>query len=126
MESLESIDKLYYVLGFGILTFIGYKIIEKKKSFKLMLQYQVCVYGTAMYLLSLTIPNVFSGFPYELSDLENKKMVFHHLQKSNAALADLIDAVRNMVFITVLFFLSIIIKIIKNFKIEQTADSTIN
>jgi hypothetical protein len=83
MEFFEQLDRFYIQFGLLLVFAIGYFFVQRKNNFKLMLHYLLFVYGIAIMLLSLTIPHVFSGFPYDVSDLENKKRLLYHLQRNN-------------------------------------------
>lgn len=122
MSFLAEPDKFYIKIGVLIIFVIGYFIIQKKNNLKLTLQYVLYSYGIAILLLSLAIPHIFSGFPHDVSDLENKKKLLYHLQRNNDALAETTQAFRDLVFITFLFLVAIISKIIKHFKLENSAE----
>ncbi|WP_396191104.1 hypothetical protein [Flavobacterium sp.] len=122
MNFLVVIDTFYIKIAFLIIFIIGYLIIQKKNNLKLNLQYVLYSYGIAILLLSLSIPHVFSGFPLDVSDLENKKKLLYHLQRNNEALVETSQAFRDLVFITFLFLVAIISKIIKHFKLENSAE----
>lgn len=122
MNFLVGIDTFYIKIAFLIIFIIGYLIIQKKNNLKLNLQYVLYSYGIAILLLSLSIPHVFSGFPLDVSDLENKKKLLYHLQRNNEALVETTQAFRDLVFITFLFLVVIISKIIKHFKLENSAE----
>lgn len=119
MNFLVEIDKFYLKIGSLIIFIIGYLIIQRKNNLKLTLQYVLFSYGIAILLLSLSIPHIFSGFPNDISDLENKKRLLYHLKKNNDALVETTQAVRDLVFITFLFLVAIVSKIIKYFKLED-------
>jgi hypothetical protein len=119
MRFLEKIDLLYWVMGLLIVFIIGHLIIQRKNDLKLTLQYWLYSYGIAILLLSFRIPHVFQGFPYDVSDLENKKRLLYHLQRNNEALVQTTESIRHMALITFLFLISVINKIIKHFKMEQ-------
>ncbi|MCX6173062.1 MAG: hypothetical protein NT048_09545 [Flavobacterium sp.] len=121
MEFLEQLDRLYIHFGLYLVFAIGYFFVQRKNNFKLMLHYLLFVYGIAILLLSLTIPHVFSGFPYDVSDLENKKRLLYHLQRNNEALVQTTEAFRELIFITFLILVTVIAKIIKHFKIDNSA-----
>ena len=121
MNFLVELDKVYIKIGFLIIFIIGYLIIQRINNLKLTLQYVLYSYGIAILLLSLSIPHVFSGFPYDVSDLENKKRLLYHLQKNNDALVETTQAFRDLVFVTFLFLVAIISKIIKYLKLENSA-----
>lgn len=121
MNFLVELDKFYIKIGFLIIFCIGYLIIQRKNNLKLNLQYLLYSYGLAILLLSLSIPHVFSGFPHEVSDLENKEKLLYHLQRNNEALVETTQAFRDLVFITFLFLVAIISKIIKHFKLENSS-----
>uniref|UniRef100_UPI0040487B1B hypothetical protein n=1 Tax=Flavobacterium sp. TaxID=239 RepID=UPI0040487B1B len=61
-----------------------------------------------------------SGFPNDVSELENKKKLLYHLQKNNDTLVEITEAFRDLVLITFLFLVAIISKIIKYFKLENS------
>lgn len=121
MNFLVEIDTFYIKIGFLIIFIIGYLIIQRKNNLKLTLQYVLYSYGIAILLLSLAIPHIFSGFPHDVSDLENKKKLLYHLQRNNEALVETIQAFRDLVFITFLVLVAIISKIIKHFKLENSS-----
>ena len=121
MEFLEQLDRFYIHFGLLLVFAIGYFFVQRKNNFKLMLHYLLFVYGIAILLLSLTIPHVFSGFPYDVSDLENKKRLLYHLQRNNEALVQTTQAFRELIFITFLILVTVIAKIIKHFKIDNSA-----
>ncbi|WP_395043571.1 hypothetical protein [Flavobacterium sp.] len=121
MDFLEHFDKFYIKIGFLVVFFIGYLIITKKNNLKLTLQYMLYSYGIAILLLMLSIPHIFSGFPYDVSDLENKKKLLYHLQKNNEALIKTIEAFRDLVFITFMYLIAVISKIIKYFKLQNSS-----
>ncbi len=102
--------------------FVGYLIIQRKKNLKLTLQYLLFSYGISILLISFSIRHVFPGYPYEISDLENKKRLLYHLQKNNEALVQMTEAFRDMAFLTFIFLTAIISKIIKNFKIDNSVE----
>jgi len=122
MEFLEQLDRFYIQFGLLLVFAIGYFFVQRKNNFKLMLHYLLFVYGIAIMLLSLTIPHVFSGFPYDVSDLENKKRLLYHLQRNNEALVQTTEAFRELVFITFTILVTVIAKIIKHFKIDKSAE----
>ncbi|MFZ4672352.1 MAG: hypothetical protein ACOYLT_10100 [Flavobacterium sp.] len=122
MEFFEQLDRFYIQFGLLLVFAIGYFFVQRKNNFKLMLHYLLFVYGIAIMLLSLTIPHVFSGFPYDVSDLENKKRLLYHLQRNNEALVQTTEAFRELVFITFMILVTVIAKIIKHFKIDNSVE----
>jgi hypothetical protein len=122
MEFFEQLDRFYIQFGLLLVFAIGYFFVQRKNNFKLMLHYLLFVYGIAILLLSLTIPHVFSGFPYDVSDLENKKRLLYHLQRNNEALVQTTEAFRELVFITFMILVTVIAKIIKHFKIDNSVE----
>jgi hypothetical protein len=90
-------------------------------NLKLSLQYLLYSYGIAIALLSITIPTVFSGYPYDISDLENKKRLLYHLKKTNETLAETTETIRFMALLTFGTLLTVISKIIKYFKLDNSA-----
>ena len=122
MEFLEKLDTFYLKIGFLLVFVVGYLIIQRKKNLKLTLQYLLLSYGIAILLISFSIRHIFPGYPYEISDLENKKRLLYHLQKNNEALVQMTEAFRDMAFLTFIFLTSIISKIIKNFKIDNSVE----
>ena len=122
MDFLQKADQFYIEIGLLIIFIIGYLIIKRKNNLKLMLQYCTYSYGFAILMLSFTIRHIFSGYPYDISDLENKKMLLHHLKKNNEALIQLTDAFRDMAFLTFFLLILIISKIIKHFKIDDSVE----
>lgn len=122
MEFFEQLDRFYIQFGLLLVFAIGYFFVQRKNNFKLMLHYLLFVYGIAILLLSLTIPHVFSGFPYDVSDLENKKRLLYHLQRNNEALVQNTEAFRELVFITFMILVTVIAKIIKHFKIDNSVE----
>jgi len=99
---------------------IGYYFVQRMNDLKLTLQYLLYSYGIAILSLTITIPNVFQGYPFVISDLENKKTLLYHLQKNNDALADSIDTMKQIAFLTFSFLTAIISKIIKHYKLEDS------
>ena len=75
-----------------------------------------------MLLLSISIPHVFSGYPYDISDLENKKRLLYHLQKNNEAVVKTTESIRMMGFITFIFLLSSISNIVKYLKLDKSVE----
>ncbi|WP_298395610.1 hypothetical protein [Flavobacterium sp.] len=122
MNFLFELDTFNIKIGFLIIFIIGYLIIHRKNNLKLTLQYVLYSYGIAILLLSLSIPHIFSGFPNDISELENKKRLLYHLQRNNEALVETTQAFRDLVFITFLVLVAIISKIIKHFKLENSAE----
>ena len=122
MEFLEQLDTFYLKLGLLIVFYIGYLIIQRKKNLKSTLQYLLLSYGIAVLLISFSIRHIFPGYPYDISDLENKKRLLYHLQKNNEVLVQMTEAFRDMAFLTFIFSTSIISKIIKHFKIDNSAE----
>jgi hypothetical protein len=122
MDFLENIDKLYISLVIGIVYIIGEIIVQRKKSLKLTLKYRLTFYVIVIGIITISIPHVFLGFPYDISDLENKKMILYHLQTNNEALVRMTEAFREMFFITNIFAFSIIMPIIKYLKIDKTIE----
>ncbi len=122
MEFLEKLDTFYLKIGLLLVFVVGYLIIQRKKNLKLTLQYLLLSYGIAILLISCSIRHIFPGYPYEISDLENKKRLLYHLQKNNEALVQMTEAFRDMAFLTFIFLTSIISKIIKNFKIDNSVE----
>jgi len=122
MEFFEQLDRFYIQFGLLLVFAIGYFFVQRKNNFKLILHYLLFVYGIAILLLSLTIPHVFSGFPYDVSDLENKKRLLYHLQRNNEALVQTTEAFRELVFITFMILVTVIAKIIKHFKIDNSVE----
>ncbi|MGL2962736.1 hypothetical protein ACSVH2_02815 [Flavobacterium sp. RSB2_4_14] len=122
MDFLEGLDSFYLKIGLLIIFFIGYLIIQRKKDLKFTLQYLLLSYGIGILLISTSIIHIFPGYPYEISDLENKKRLLYHLQKNNEALAQMTEAFRDMAFLTFIMFTTIISKIIKHFKIDDSVE----
>ncbi len=122
MDFLEQIDTLYIKFGLMIVILIGHFIVTRQNNIKLLLQYHVYAYGIIILLLSLSIPHVFSSFPQDISDLENKKRLLYHLQRNNEALSQTTQAIREMCLVTFLVLVSVISKIIKLFKIEKSVE----
>ena len=122
MDFLEQIDTLYIKFGLMIVILIGHFIVARQNNIKLSLQYYLYAYGIIILLLSLSIPHVFSGYPQDISDLENKKRLLYHLQRNNEALSQTTQAIREMAFITFLLLVSVISKIIKYVKIDKSVD----
>ena len=122
MEFLEKLDTFYLKIGLLLVFVVGYLIIQRKKNLKLTLQYLLLCYGIAILLISFSIRHISPGYPYEISDLENKKRLLYHLQKNNEALVQMTEAFRDMAFLTFIFLTSIISKIIKNFKIDNSVE----
>ena len=122
MNFLEKLDTFYLKIGLLLVFFVGYLIIQRKKNLKLTLQYLLLSYGIAILLISCSIRHISPGYPYEISDLENKKRLLYHLQKNNEALVQMTEAFRDMAFLTFIFLTSIISKIIKNFKIDNSVE----
>lgn len=120
MEFLDKVDTFYIEIGLLIVFAIGYFFVQRKNNLKSMLQYLLFSYGIAILLLTLTIPHVFPGYPYDVSDVENKKRLLFHLQRNNEALVQTTEAFRTMAFLTFLFLVSVISKIINHFNIEKT------
>jgi hypothetical protein len=122
MEFLEKVDTYYIEMGLLIVFVIGFLIIQRKNNLKLTLQYCVYSYGLAIVLLSFTIRHIFSGYPYDISDLENKKMLLSHLRKNNEVLIQVTDAFRDMAFLTFFLLIFVINKIIKHFKLDKSVE----
>ncbi len=122
MNFLEKLDTFYLKIGLLLVFVVGYLIIQRKKNLKLTLQYLLLSYGIAILLISCSIRHISPGYPYEISDLENKKRLLYHLQKNNEALVQMTEAFRDMAFLTFIFLTAIISKIIKNFKIDNSAE----
>ena len=122
MRFLQQMDELYFHIAFLIIFIVGHFIVQQKNNLKLILQYRLYAYGIAILLLSMKIPHVFSGFPYEVSDLENKKMILYHLQRNNEALVKTTEAIREIILITFVFSFLIIGTIIKQYKIDKSAE----
>ena len=122
MDFLEQIDTLYIKFGLMIVFLIGHFIVARQNNIKLTLQYHLYTYGIIILLVSLSIPHVFSGYPQDITDLENKKRLLYHLQRNNEALSQTTQAIREMCFVTFLFLVSVISKIIKIFKIEKSVE----
>jgi hypothetical protein len=119
MKFLQEVDSFYIEIGLIVVFIAGHIIVQRKNDLKLTLQYWLYSYGIAMLLLSTTIPHVFKGFPYDVSDLENKKRLLYHLQRNNEALVQATESIRSMGFITFLFISIVISKVIKNLKLEN-------
>ena len=122
MDFLEQIDTLYIKFGLMIVILIGHFIVARQNNIKFLLQYHVYAYGIIILLLSLSIPHVFSGYPQDISDLENKKRLLYHLQRNNEALSQTTQAIREICLVTFLVLVSVISKIIKLFKIEKSVE----
>ena len=122
MKFLQQIDTFYIQIALIIVFVIGHFIVKRKKDLKLTLQYHLWFYGIIMLLLSLSIPHIFSGYPYDISDLENKKRLLYHLQTNNEAIVKTTEAFRTMAFITFLFLVSVISKIVKRLKIDNSVE----
>ncbi|WP_374551608.1 hypothetical protein [Flavobacterium sp.] len=116
MYCFEEDYSFYIEIGLFIVFLVGYVLIERKKNFKLTLQYILYSYGVAMLLLCLKIPHVFSGFPYDISDIDNKKRLLLHLKKNNEVLMQTTETFRTMGFITFALLGIINFRIIKNLK----------
>jgi hypothetical protein len=122
MKFLQYIDTFYIQIALIIVFIIGHFIVKRKKDLKLTLQYHLWFYGIIMLLLSLSIPHVFSGYPYDISDLENKKRLLYHLQKNNEAVVKTTESIRMMGFITFIFLLSSISNIVKYLKLDKSVE----
>ena len=122
MNSLEQIDGFYIKMCVLAVFALGHFIVGRKNNLKLTLQYLLYSYGIMILLLCTSNPNVFPGYPDTFSDLENKKMLLYHLHKNNEALSQLIEVVREMAFITFLILVSVVSKIIKYFKLDQSVE----
>ena len=122
MNFLEQIDTLYIKFGIIIIIIIGQIIVSRQNNLKLSLQYHLYAYGIVMMLFFISIPHVFSGYPQDISDLENKKRLLYHLQRNNEALSQTTQAIREMCLITFLLLVSVISKIIKHFKIDKSVE----
>lgn len=120
MDFLGRMDTLYIKLGLMIVFAIGYFIVARQNNLKLKLQYFVYSYAIVIFLLSLTIPHVFTGFPQDISDLDNKKRLLYHLQRNNEAIVKTTEAIRDMVFITFIMLISSISNIVKYLKIGKS------
>jgi UDP-N-acetylmuramyl pentapeptide phosphotransferase/UDP-N-acetylglucosamine-1-phosphate transferase len=121
MEFLEQMDSFYIKMGIIIVFAIGYFFVARKDNLKLTLQYLLYSYGIMMLLLSITIPHVFPGYPDDMLALENKKRLLYHLQKSNEALAETTQVIREMALLTFAILVSVVSKMIKHFKLEKSA-----
>lgn len=122
MKFLQYIDTFYIQIALIIVFIIGHFIVKRKKDLKLTLQYHFWFYGIIMLLLSISIPHVFSGYPYDISDLENKKRLLYHLQKNNEAVVKTTESIRMMGFITFIFLLSSISNIVKYLKLDKSVE----
>lgn len=122
MKFLQYIDTFYIQIALIIVFIIGHFIVKRKKDLKLTLQYHLWFYGIIMLLLSISIPHVFSGYPYDISDLENKKRLLYHLQKNNEAVVKTTESIRMMGFITFIFLLSSISNIVKYLKLDKSVE----
>lgn len=122
MKFLEQIDEFYLKMGFLAVFLIGHFIVQRKNNLKLTLYYRLYSYGIAILLLSMKIPHVFAGFPYDISDLENKTKLLNYLQENNEDLYQTTSAIREIVFVTFLFLMSIIGPIIKLYKIDKSLE----
>lgn len=121
MEYFENLDSFYVDLALLVVFALG-SFVTRKHPLKARLQYGLYFYGVVILLLSLRIPFVFKGFPYEISDLDNKKRLLYHLQKSNEALLATTEVLRKFVFVTFIFFLSNIKAIINHLKVEKSSE----
>jgi hypothetical protein len=122
MKFLEQIDSIYSEYSFLLIFLIGHFIVQRKNDLKLTLYYRLYSYGIAILLLSTKIPYISHGFPYDISDLENKKRLLNYLQENNEALYQTTSAIRDIVFITFLFSFLIIEPIIKQYKIDKSLE----
>ena len=122
MKFLEQIDEFYLKMGFLVIFLIGHFIVQRKNDLKLTLYYRLYSYGIAILLLSTKIPYVSHGFPYDISDLENKTKLLNYLQENNEDLYQTTRAIREIVFVNFLFLMSIIGPIIKLYKIDKSLE----
>lgn len=122
MEFLENANKFYIEIGLLIVFLIGNFIVTRKDNLKLTLQYYLYSYAIAILLLATSIPYVYPGFPDTISDLENKKMLLHHLHKNSEALAETREVITQMAFLTFILMVSVVSKIIKNFKLDKSVE----
>ena len=122
MKFLEQIDEFYLKMGFLVIFLIGHFIVQRKNDLKLTLYYRLYSYGIAILLLSTKIPYVSHGFPYDISDLENKTKLLNYLQENNEDLYQTTRAIREIVFVNFLFLMSIIGLIIKLYKIDKSLE----
>jgi len=123
MNFMEELNYVY-VLAIVIIVFVvGELIVRRKNSLKLTLQFRLVFYGFVMVILYLSFPRIPSlasiGSHMDLNDNENKERLLTYLEKSNDVLHSLIEKVKLMIFITVFWLISIIISIIKHFKLES-------
>ena len=122
MKFLEQIDEFYLKMGFLVIFLIGHFIVQRKNDLKLTLYYRLYSYGIAILLLSTKIPYVSHGFPYDISDLENKTKLLNYLQENNEDFYQTTRAIREIVFVNFLFLMSIIGPIIKLYKIDKSLE----
>ena len=126
IEFLENLDSTYYFIFFGVVFIVGYFIIKRQNNFKLMLQFRLIFYGFVMAFMLFWLPSTPSlasfGYPADIDDIENKQKLLKYLQDYNEAIVKTTEVVYWMIFITVFWFVSIISSIIKNFKIDKSAE----
>ena len=118
MDFIQNIDSLYLTFGLLIVFLIGDFIVQSTKSIKLTLQYRLISYVIAIGFITLSIPHVFPGWFEDVSDLETKKLLYH-LKRNHEALVKTTEAIRTIFFVTLIFAFSVILPIIKHFKLEK-------
>lgn len=121
MDFIEKLDEHYVKLGILVVFAIGQFIVARKNNLKLTLQYHLYAYGIMMFLLSLTIPHVLR-YPYEISDLEDKKRLLNHFHSNNEAINKTTKVIREMCLLTFIFLVSVISKMIKHYKIDKSME----
>ena len=117
----ENTDSRYIFIGLLILYTIGDLIVRRKDSLKLTLQYRLFSYVIFVGIIMLSIPTVFTGRFEDVSDLETKKLLYD-LKSDHEALVCTTRAFHYLFYATILFAFSIIMPIIKYFKIDKSVE----
>ncbi|MGV9002451.1 hypothetical protein [Flavobacterium sp.] len=121
MDFIQNIDSGYLAFGLFIVFLIGHFIVQREKSIKLTLQYRLISYVIVIGFITLSIPHVFPGWFKDVSDLETKKLLYH-LKRNHEALVKTTEAIRTIFFVTLIFAFSVILPIIKHFKLEKATN----
>jgi hypothetical protein len=123
MEFILSLPYYYLHIATVLVYLFGYYFLEVKKDVKMFLTYQYVFYTISLSIFMISIPSSAVlgsfGYPYDVSNIENKKFLLKSLQESNDIIVKTNHALRYLVLITLIFPISIFHILIKNIKIEN-------
>lgn len=122
MEFLENLDREYYIFGYLIIIIIGQLIVQRKNSLRLTLQYRLWAYVIAMMLISLSIPHVFPWHPHDIENMADRSRLLYYMRDNNETMVHVTRAFNYMFYASLIFAFSIVMPIIKHFKIDKSVE----